>query len=68
MIWDDNTMDIWDKKKRSEVMSRIRAKNTKPEMVLRKALFARGYRYRINDKKLPGRPDSLYSAEAGPQE
>lgn len=50
-------MDIWDKKKRSEVMSKIRSKNTKPEIALRKTLFAKGYRYRINDKKLPGKPD-----------
>lgn len=50
-------MDIWDKKKRSEVMSKIRSKNTKPEIILRKALFAKGYRYRINYKKLPGSPD-----------
>lgn len=50
-------MDIWDKKKRSEVMSKIRSKNTKPEMVLRKALFAKGFRYRINYKKLSGKPD-----------
>ena len=50
-------MDIWDKNKRSEVMSKIRSKNTKPEMALRKALFARGFRYRVNDTKLPGKPD-----------
>ncbi len=50
-------MDIWDKKKRSEVMSKIRPKNTKLEVLLRKALFSKGYRYRINDKKLPGKPD-----------
>ena len=50
-------MDIWNKKKRSEIMSKIRSKNTKPEMTLRKALFARGFRYRVNDKKLPGKPD-----------
>lgn len=50
-------MDIWDKKKRSEVMSKIRSKNTKPEILLRKALFGKGYRYRINDKRLPGKPD-----------
>jgi DNA mismatch endonuclease (patch repair protein) len=46
-------MDIWDKNKRSECMSKIRSKNTKPELTLRKALFARGFRYRINDKRLP---------------
>lgn len=50
-------MDIWDKKKRSEVMSKIRSKNTKPEVLLRKALFAKGFRFRINYKKLPGKPD-----------
>jgi DNA mismatch endonuclease (patch repair protein) len=50
-------MDIWDKKKRSEVMSKIRSKNTKPEILLRKALFAKGFRYRINYKNLPGKPD-----------
>ena len=50
-------MDIWDKEKRSQVMSKIRSKNTRPEMILRKALFARGFRYRVNDKRLPGTPD-----------
>lgn len=50
-------MDIWDKEKRSQVMSRIRSKNTRPEMILRKALFARAFRYRVNDKRLPGTPD-----------
>jgi DNA mismatch endonuclease (patch repair protein) len=53
-------MDIWDKKKRSEVMSKIRSKNTKPEIALRKALFTKGYRYRINYKKLPGKPDIVF--------
>ncbi|WP_294082454.1 very short patch repair endonuclease [Proteiniphilum sp. UBA5384] len=50
-------MDIWDNEKRSQVMSRIRSKNTRPEMILRRALFARGFRYRVNDKRLPGTPD-----------
>lgn len=53
-------MDIWDKKKRLEVMSKIRSKNTKPEMTLRKALFAKGFRYRINYKKLSGKPDIVF--------
>lgn len=42
-------------------MSKIPSKNTKPEIVLRKALFAKGYRYRINYKKLPGKPDIVLS-------
>lgn len=49
--------DIWSKQKRSEVMSKIRSRNTKPEILLRKALFALGYRYTIHNKTLPGKPD-----------
>jgi DNA mismatch endonuclease, patch repair protein len=54
-------MDIWTKEKRSKVMSRIRGKNTKPEMILRKALFKLGYRYRIHKKDLPGKPDIVFT-------
>lgn len=50
-------MDVWSKAKRSEVMSKIRSKNTKPELLLRKLLFAKGYRYRLYNKDLPGKPD-----------
>lgn len=42
---------------RSYIMSRIRAKNTKPELLLRNALWAKGIRYRIHAKELPGKPD-----------
>lgn len=38
-------------------MSHITGKNTKPELVVRKYLFSYGYRYRLNDKSLPGSPD-----------
>jgi DNA mismatch endonuclease (patch repair protein) len=38
-------------------MSRIRSRDTKPEMLVRKFLFSKGYRYRLYDKKLPGKPD-----------
>lgn len=44
---------------RSKIMSKIRAKNTKPEIAFRKALWANGYRYRVDYKKLVGRPDIL---------
>ncbi|MGB3342723.1 MAG: very short patch repair endonuclease [Aequorivita sp.] len=44
-------------KKRSKIMSEIRGKNTKPEMLFRKALWKKGIRYRIDNKKLPGKPD-----------
>ena len=42
---------------RSRCMSRIRGKNTKPEILVRKGLHARGFRFRLHNKKLPGRPD-----------
>ena len=44
-------------KKRSKIMGSIRGKNTKPELLFRKALWARGIRYRVNSKALPGTPD-----------
>lgn len=54
-------MDIWDKDKRSEVMALVRGKNTKPEVIVRKYLFSKGFRYRINVKALPGKPDIVLS-------
>ena len=42
---------------RSFNMSRIKGKNTKPEMLVRRFLHAQGFRYRLHDKKLPGKPD-----------
>jgi DNA mismatch endonuclease, patch repair protein len=50
-------VDIVSKKKRSEIMSRITSKNTKPELLVRKELHRKGYRFRLHDKKLPGKPD-----------
>ena len=38
-------------------MAAIRGKNTKPEMIVRKGLWSRGFRYRLNHKRLPGHPD-----------
>ena len=38
-------------------MAAIRSKDTKPEMIVRRGLWKRGFRYRINDKRLPGHPD-----------
>lgn len=51
--------DVFDAQKRSEVMSRIKGKDTGPELNLRKALWAEGYRYRLKSK-LPGRPDIVF--------
>lgn len=49
--------DVHSQEVRSYNMSRIKGKNTKPEVIVRKFLFSKGYRYRINDPKLPGKPD-----------
>ncbi|MFN8307858.1 MAG: DNA mismatch endonuclease Vsr [Ferruginibacter sp.] len=49
--------DVHTKKQRSYNMSRIRAKDTKPEMLVRKFLHANGFRYKLHDKTLPGKPD-----------
>lgn len=49
--------DVLTKEQRHKNMTRIRAKDTKPEIVLRKALWRRGYRYRKNWKSLPGKAD-----------
>ena len=45
---------------RSRIMSRIRGKNTQPEMILRRGLHALGFRYRLHDRKLPGTPDLTF--------
>ena len=49
--------DVHDKKTRSYNMSRIKSKGTKPEILVRKYLFSKGFRYRLNVKNLPGKPD-----------
>ena len=50
-------MDIKSKEARSLNMSKIKNKDTKPEVYLRKLLFSKGYRYRIAEKSVPGHPD-----------
>ncbi len=45
---------------RSRMMSGIRGKNTKPELVLRQGLHALGFRYRLHDRALPGSPDLVF--------
>lgn len=51
--------DNHSKEIRSYNMSQIRSKNTKPEEIVRKYLFSKGFRYRKNDKRYPGRPDII---------
>lgn len=53
-------MDIVSQEVRSRMMSGIRGKNTKPELVLRRGLFFRGFRYLTHDRRLPGTPDLVF--------
>ena len=60
-------MDVFTPEKRSEVMSRIRGRDTKPELALRKMLHGIGYRFTVNgpkNRKLPGRPDIVLPKHA----
>lgn len=50
-------MDKFTREKRSEIMSAIRSRDTLPEVVVRKWLFAHGYRFRTCDKRIVGKPD-----------
>lgn len=50
-------MDVHSKETRSYNMSRIRSKDTKPEMLVRRFLHKNGFRYRLHVKDLPGKPD-----------
>ena len=49
--------DIVDSSTRSSMMAKVKGKDTKPEIEIRKRLFSLGYRYRLYDIKLPGKPD-----------
>lgn len=53
-------MDVVDKVTRSRMMSGIKGKDTKPELLVRKALHARGLRYRLHDDALAGKPDLVF--------
>lgn len=53
--------DVFSPEKRSAIMRAVKSENTKPEITLRKALFALGFRYRLNVKTLPGKPDLVFA-------
>lgn len=53
-------MDTLTRQQRSERMSRIKSKNTKPEQLVRRLLTLKGYRYRLHWKRLPGKPDIVF--------
>lgn len=52
--------DIVDAATRSRMMSGIRGANTRPELMIRKALHARGFRYRLHPRNVPGKPDMAF--------
>src|SRR4051812_6788253 len=54
-------MDHLSKKDRSKLMSKIRGKDTKPELFVRRLVSSKGLRYRLHVKKLPGTPDIVFS-------
>ena len=54
-------MDTLTPEQRSERMSRVRSRDTKPELVVRGLLHSQGYRYRLHDKRLPGKPDLVFA-------
>ncbi|MBR8314249.1 DNA mismatch endonuclease Vsr [Burkholderia dolosa] len=54
-------MDSLTPAERSERMSRIKGRNTKPELIVRSLIHRMGYRYRLHGKGLPGRPDLVFA-------
>ncbi len=50
-------MDVFTKEKRSLIMSRVRSKNTKPELIVRSFVHGLGFRFRLHRRDLPGNPD-----------
>ena len=52
--------DVHDEATRSRNMAAIRGADTKPEIIIRRGLHARGFRFRLHDRKLPGRPDLIF--------
>ena len=53
--------DVVDKATRRRMMSGIRGKDTGPELIVRRGLHAQGFRYRLHDRKLPGKPDLVFA-------
>ena len=54
--------DVVDAATRSRMMAGIRGRDTRPELVIRRGLHARGYRYRLHSRRLPGRPDLAFAS------
>ncbi len=54
-------VDTVDVETRSRIMGRVRGKGTAPEMMVRRFVFSLGYRYRLHDARLPGKPDLVFA-------
>lgn len=54
-------MDKLSREHRGWLMSRVRSKNTRPELIVRRLVFRMGYRYRLHDRRLPGKPDLVFA-------
>ena len=54
-------MDTVTRQRRSEIMSRVRPKDTRPEIAVRRLVHGLGYRYRLHGRRLPGRPDLVFA-------
>lgn len=53
-------MDTFSPSQRSEIMRRVRSKDTKPELMVRRLVHRLGFRYRLHSERLPGRPDLVF--------
>jgi DNA mismatch endonuclease, patch repair protein len=58
--WDGRMADRIDAAERSRIMSRVRSKDTRPEMIVRSLVHGMGYRYRLHRRDLPGSPDMVF--------
>ena len=56
-------VDSLSPEERSEIMARVRSKNSRPEMAIRRLVFALGYRYRLHARTLPGCPDLVFRSK-----
>lgn len=59
----EKSYDPLSPEQRSERMSRVHGKDTKPELLIRRLVWSLGYRYRLHSKKLPGRPDLVFPGQ-----
>ena len=57
---EESVPDTFDSATRSRIMARVQSRNTGPELILRRALHARGLRYKLHDSALPGSPDLVF--------